>query len=212
MRRALAAAADVQPAAIYHWYPSKEAILIHLQDDFMEQLTARVTAAIGSGNATLAGWQGNAELWSVMRGDTNSFPVPLVELAGWLRGLPDLVVLDILMPRVDGLELCRRLRGRSEALPIIFLTSRDEELELTPEIATEVMIQMSDPRSRHFGKMRHETLPADHIFGRRVEMLTLAVLGQLRATNNWHRIAREWLFGDPPSTELGVLEEPFHTR
>ena len=44
--RALAAAADVQPAAIYHWYPSKEAILIHLQDDFMEQLTARVTAAM----------------------------------------------------------------------------------------------------------------------------------------------------------------------
>ena len=44
--RALAAAAEVQPAAIYHWYPSKEAILIHLQDDFMEQLTARVTAAM----------------------------------------------------------------------------------------------------------------------------------------------------------------------
>ena len=60
--------------------------------------------------------------------------------------------------------------------------SHDEEIELTPEIATEVMIQMSDPRSRHFGKMRHETLPPDHLFGRRLEMLTLAVLGQLRAT------------------------------
>lgn len=45
------------------------------------------------------------------------------------RRLPDLVVLDILMPRVDGLELCRRLRVRSDALPIIFLTSRDEELD-----------------------------------------------------------------------------------
>ena len=40
--RAIAAAAEVQPAAIYHWYPSKEAILVHLQDDFMEQLTERV--------------------------------------------------------------------------------------------------------------------------------------------------------------------------
>ena len=57
----------------------------------------------------------------------------------------------------------------------------DEEIELVPEIATQVMIDMSDPRSEHFGQMRHETLPADHIFGRRVEMLTLAVLGQLRA-------------------------------
>jgi two-component system response regulator ChvI len=45
------------------------------------------------------------------------------------RRLPDLVVLDILMPRVDGLELCRRLRAQSEVLPIIFLTSRDDELD-----------------------------------------------------------------------------------
>ena len=57
----------------------------------------------------------------------------------------------------------------------------DEEIELEPEIATQVMIDMSDPRSQHFGQMRHETLPADHLFGRRVEMLTLAVLSQLRA-------------------------------
>ena len=35
--RALAAAARVQPAAIYHWYPSKEAILVQLQDDFMDR-------------------------------------------------------------------------------------------------------------------------------------------------------------------------------
>ena len=45
------------------------------------------------------------------------------------RTLPDLVVLDIVMPRLDGLDLCRRLRARSETLPIIFLTSRDEELD-----------------------------------------------------------------------------------
>lgn len=88
----------------------------------------------------------------------------------------------------------------------------DEELELRPEIATQVMIDMSDPRSEHFGQMRHETLPADHIFGRRVEMLTLAVLGQLRATANWHRIAREWIYGDPPVTELGRAEAEFYGR
>jgi AcrR family transcriptional regulator len=44
--RALAAAAEIQPAAIYHWYASKEAILVGLQDDFMEKLTERVLAAM----------------------------------------------------------------------------------------------------------------------------------------------------------------------
>ncbi len=41
---------------------------------------------------------------------------------------PDLVVLDINMPRMDGLEVCRRLRARSE-LPILFLSSRDDEID-----------------------------------------------------------------------------------
>jgi predicted unusual protein kinase regulating ubiquinone biosynthesis (AarF/ABC1/UbiB family) len=86
----------------------------------------------------------------------------------------------------------------------------DEEIELEPEIATQVLIDMSDPRSQHFGQMRHETLPADHLFGRRVEMLTLAVLSQLRARANWHRIAREWMYGDPPRTELGRQEAAFY--
>jgi hypothetical protein len=86
----------------------------------------------------------------------------------------------------------------------------DEEVHLVPEIATEVMIEMSDPRSSHFGQMRHETLPADHLFGRRVELLTLAVLSQLAATNNWHRIAREWMYGDPPVTSLGEEEARFY--
>jgi two-component system, OmpR family, response regulator ChvI len=43
--------------------------------------------------------------------------------------LPGLVILDIVMPEMDGLELCRKIRGTSEATPIIFLTSRDEELD-----------------------------------------------------------------------------------
>jgi two-component system OmpR family response regulator len=41
---------------------------------------------------------------------------------------PDLVVLDILMPELDGTEVCRRLRATS-AVPIVFLTSRDDEVD-----------------------------------------------------------------------------------
>jgi TetR/AcrR family transcriptional regulator, cholesterol catabolism regulator len=45
--RAIASAAEVQPAAIYHWYAGKEAILVGFQDGFMEQLTAKVLEAVG---------------------------------------------------------------------------------------------------------------------------------------------------------------------
>ena len=40
----------------------------------------------------------------------------------------DLVVLDLMLPRIDGLEVCRRLRSRS-AVPIIMLTAKSEEID-----------------------------------------------------------------------------------
>jgi DNA-binding response OmpR family regulator len=40
----------------------------------------------------------------------------------------DLVILDIMLPKLDGLEVCRRLRARS-AVPILMLTARDDELD-----------------------------------------------------------------------------------
>lgn len=49
-------------------------------------------------------------------------------LAAAAREAPDLLVLDINMPRLDGLEVCRRLRAASE-VPILFLSSRDDEVD-----------------------------------------------------------------------------------
>src|SRR6059036_1513965 len=52
--------------------------------------------------------------------------------------VPDLVVLDWMLPGLSGIELCRRLRARpeSKALPIIMLTARGEESERVRGLAT----------------------------------------------------------------------------
>ncbi|WP_347955004.1 response regulator transcription factor [Gordonia aichiensis] len=42
---------------------------------------------------------------------------------------PDLMVLDVMMPRLDGLEVCRRLRSAGDDLPILVLTARDSVSE-----------------------------------------------------------------------------------
>ena len=49
-------------------------------------------------------------------------------LIGLTRNTPDLAVIDIKMPRMDGEELLRRLRKKM-SIPIIFLTSKDDEVD-----------------------------------------------------------------------------------
>ena len=59
-------------------------------------------------------------------------PVPAGDGAEALRRFgeqpPDLVVLDVGMPELDGLDVCRRIRRTSE-VPVLFLSARDEEID-----------------------------------------------------------------------------------
>ncbi|TFG61920.1 MAG: response regulator transcription factor [Spirochaetales bacterium] len=60
---------------------------------------------------------------------TCSFADGLSAWEKFQQGLPDLAVIDIIMPRMDGMELCRNIRRISETLPVIFLSSKDEEID-----------------------------------------------------------------------------------
>ncbi len=75
-------------------------------------LRTTVSKALHREGYRVQGFSNGAEAWSEFE-----------------KALPDLAILDIIMPRLDGLELCRRIRAVSQRLPVMFLTSRDEEFD-----------------------------------------------------------------------------------
>jgi two-component system, OmpR family, response regulator ChvI len=58
----------------------------------------------------------------------NTYTDGVSALDGFKTAFPDLAILDIKMPRMDGIETLRRLRQKSD-VPVIFLTSKDEEID-----------------------------------------------------------------------------------
>src|SRR5207253_7598726 len=57
--------------------------------------------------------------------DVSAAPDGGAALAAVERAVPDLLVLDVAMPGLDGFAVCRRLRAKGLALPILLLTARD---------------------------------------------------------------------------------------
>lgn len=50
-------------------------------------------------------------------------------LASFISQVPDFCVLDVMMPGLDGFELCRRIRQQNAQVPILFLSAKDEEID-----------------------------------------------------------------------------------
>jgi predicted unusual protein kinase regulating ubiquinone biosynthesis (AarF/ABC1/UbiB family) len=88
----------------------------------------------------------------------------------------------------------------------------DAEVRISPRRVMKMIEVTSDPRSDFYDLVRRESLPADELMGRRMETGLLAVLAQLRSRANWHRIMREWVYADPPSTVLGEAEWRYFER
>ena len=107
---------------------------------------------------------------------------------------PDLAVLDIKMPRMDGMELLRRLRERCD-FPVIFLTSKDEELDEALGLAMGADDYISKPFSQRLLVARiRAVLRRTELRGRPPEANGAAeaveiVRGRLRMDPARHRVA-----------------------
>jgi tRNA A-37 threonylcarbamoyl transferase component Bud32 len=87
--------------------------------------------------------------------------------------------------------------------------ANDETLTLTPQYISSLLAHAGDPRSPYWDLMRNETLPAESLLASRMQAMTLAGVGELSATANWHSIMSEWICGSPPRSALGIAEAEF---
>ncbi len=113
------------------------------------------------------------------------------------------------LPRADRLDAQELLAFVRDG---IWWYTTDEPVLIDQDVVNRAFIETTDPRSSHYDTVRHQDIVPEHLFGRRLELLTLAVLGQLEAEANWHRIAREWMYDEDPVTELGRQEAEFWAR
>lgn len=122
-------------------------------------------------------------------------------LASFYQVRPDLVVLDLMLPEIDGLEVCRRIRRDSEA-PIIMLTARAEEVDELVGLEVGADDYVTKPFSPRTLLARIRTV-LRRTRAEATEDETPLVLGPLRVDASRH----EALWGEEP---LALTPTEFH--
>ncbi len=119
--------------------------------------------------------------------------------------VPDLLVLDWMLPGISGIELCRRLRQRQEtkALPIVMLTARGEESERIRGLATGADDYVVKPFSVAELMARVKALLRRANPGLAADVISIGDLRLDRTTRRVHRGPREVRLGP---TEFRLLE------
>jgi predicted unusual protein kinase regulating ubiquinone biosynthesis (AarF/ABC1/UbiB family) len=118
-------------------------------------------------------------------------------------GLAALGFLELDDPRFDPMRVLDHVR----AINAWYVD--DERVTLSPHYVSSLLAHAGDPRSKYWDLMRNETIPAESLLSSRMQVMMLAVIGQLSATANWHRVMSEWLYGSRPTSPLGLAEANF---
>jgi predicted unusual protein kinase regulating ubiquinone biosynthesis (AarF/ABC1/UbiB family) len=132
-------------------------------------------------------------LEAALKADADGFSSAASDL-GYVRNL-DRVDRELLM---------------SQALALGDWYLKDRELRIDPDYVAATIASLIDPRAMEgaLKLVRQLKVPPEEIWLRRVETSVLAVLGQLHAKRNWHRIVLDILGGEP-ATELGRQDAEF---
>ncbi|NKB72718.1 MAG: response regulator [Candidatus Latescibacteria bacterium] len=87
------------------------------------------------------------------------------------RVVPDLVLLDVMMPEMDGFEVCRRLKSdpATQAIPIIFITARDLQEDITAGFGLGAVDYITKPFQEHEVLMRVRVHTALHRLNRQLQ-------------------------------------------
>jgi DNA-binding response OmpR family regulator len=110
------------------------------------------------------------------------------------RHRPDIIVLDILMPEMDGREVCRRLRQAEDWTPVIMLTQIDATGEKISSLEEGADDYLNKPFDSYELIARIKALLRRQVVaGRPVQLAAVLVSGRLRLERETHRV---WVDGD----------------
>lgn len=132
---------------------------------------------------------------SLLRGDTERVHDLAVQ-AGFI-GRPDLMDADDLAEYIDH---------------VVGWHLREGTVTITPKTARDAVIAATLPAGGFYDKFEGQMLQAEHALGRRTDMSTVALLGELRASAPWRAIACEVLELGEPATPMGVEIAEWRTR
>jgi predicted unusual protein kinase regulating ubiquinone biosynthesis (AarF/ABC1/UbiB family) len=127
---------------------------------------------------------------------------------GDAHGLRDVLAAGGFLPEPERVDPDNALAYVRE---VFWWMADDEMITLDPNTANDAMVATVNPGSEYFAIARHQSMPPEYVFVMRMVVMVMAALGQLEATNNWHRITREWIYGDAPSTPLGRADLDYMT-
>lgn len=81
-----------------------------------------------------------------------------VALEMYQQEKPDFIILDIMMPELDGYAVCREIRKQDEQIPIIFLSAKDEEIDRVVGLELGADDYISKPFGIHEIRARIKTI------------------------------------------------------